>query len=135
LPGLCENFRPTTSKSSPILRLLSSHWATSVVRTRVVGVTNVGDSLRRLSSLQHRIYNLLGCTVTRRNTQRKCADSPIQLAQCRFPAGWPFLVLQEARLSPRDGPRDASRQLKSCQLPRNSAETILVRQVLNKSKL
>jgi len=61
LPGLCENFGPTTSKSSPILRLLSSHWATSVVRTRVVGVANVGDSLRRLSSLQHRIYNLLGC--------------------------------------------------------------------------
>ena len=60
LPGLCENFRPTTSKSSPILRLLSSHCATSVVRTRVVGVANVGDSLRRLSSLQHRIYNLLG---------------------------------------------------------------------------
>jgi len=60
LPGLCENFRPTTSKSSPILRLLSSHWATSVVRTRVVDVANVGDSLRRLSSLQHRIYNLLG---------------------------------------------------------------------------
>ena len=60
LPGLCENFRPTTSKSSPILRLQSSHWATSVVRTRVVGVANVGDSLRRLSSLQHRIYNLLG---------------------------------------------------------------------------
>ena len=60
LPGLCENFRPTTSKSGPILRLLSSHWATSVVRTRVVGVANVGDSLRRLSSLQHRIYNLLG---------------------------------------------------------------------------
>ena len=46
--------------NSPILRLLSSHWATSVVRTRVVGVANVGDSLRRLSSLQHRIYNLLG---------------------------------------------------------------------------
>ena len=60
LPGLCENFRPTTPTSSPILRLLSSHWATSVVRTRVVGVANVGDSLRRLSSLQHRIYNLLG---------------------------------------------------------------------------
>ena len=60
LPGLCENFCPTTSKGSPILRLLSSHWATSVVRTRVVGVANVGDSLRRLSSLQHRIYNLLG---------------------------------------------------------------------------
>ena len=62
LPGLCENFRPTTSKSSPILRLLSSHWATSVVRTRVVGVASVGDSLRRLSSLQHGIYrpNLLG---------------------------------------------------------------------------
>ena len=60
LPGLCENFRPTTSKSIPILRLLSSHWATSVVRSRVVGVANVGDSLRRLSSLQHRIYNLLG---------------------------------------------------------------------------
>ena len=51
LPGLCENFRPTTSKSSPILRLLSSHWATSVVRARVVGVANVGDSLRRLTSL------------------------------------------------------------------------------------
>ena len=63
LPSLCENFRPTTSKSSPILRLLSSHWATSVVRTRVVGVANVGDSLRRLSSLQHRIYNLLGCVL------------------------------------------------------------------------
>ena len=60
LPGLCENFRPTTSKSSPILRLLSSHWATSVVRTRVVGVANVVDSLRRLCSLQHRIYNILG---------------------------------------------------------------------------
>ena len=29
---------------------------------------------------------------------------------------------QEAQLSPR-GPRDASCQLKSCQLPRNSAET------------
>jgi len=42
------------------LRLQSKHWATSVVRTRVVGVANVGDSLRRLSSLQHRIYNLLG---------------------------------------------------------------------------
>ena len=52
-------FRPTTSKSSPILRLLNSHWATSVVRTRV-GVANVGDSLSRLSSPQHRIYNLLG---------------------------------------------------------------------------
>ena len=50
----------TTSKSSPILRLLSSHWATSVFRTRVVGVANGGDSLRRLSSLQNRIYNLLG---------------------------------------------------------------------------
>ena len=60
LPGLCENFRPTTFRSSPILRLLSSHWATSVVRTRVVGVANVGDSLRRLYCLQHRIYNLLG---------------------------------------------------------------------------
>ena len=32
-----------------------------------------------------------------------------------------------------EGPRDASCQLKSCQLPRNSAETI--RRVLNKSKL
>jgi len=60
LPGLCENFRSKTSKSSPILRLLSSHWATSVVRTRVVGVANFGDSLRRLCSLQHRIYNLIG---------------------------------------------------------------------------
>ena len=59
LPGLCENFRPTTSKSSQILHLLSSHWATSVVTARVVGVANVGDSLRRLCSLQHRIYNLL----------------------------------------------------------------------------
>jgi len=29
-----------------------------------------------------------------------------------------------------EGPRDASCQLKSCQLPRSSAETILVRQVL-----
>ena len=65
LPGLCENFRPTTSKSSPILRLLSSHWATSFVKTRVVGVANVGDSLRQLSSLQHRIYNLLGLSVHR----------------------------------------------------------------------
>ena len=65
LPGLCENFRPTTSKSSPILRLLSSHWATSVVRTRVVGVANVGDSLRRLSSLRHRIYNFLALTLKR----------------------------------------------------------------------
>ena len=44
LPGLCESFRPTTSKSSPIIRLLSSHWATSVVRTRVVGVANFGDA-------------------------------------------------------------------------------------------
>jgi len=34
-----------------------------------------------------------------------------------------------------EGPRNASCQLKSCQLPRNSAETILVWQVLNKSKL
>jgi len=33
-----------------------------------------------------------------------------------------------------EGPRDASCQLKSCQLPLNSAET-LIRQVLNKSKL
>jgi len=33
-----------------------------------------------------------------------------------------------------EGPRDASCQLKSCQLPRNSAE-LLVRQVLKKSKL
>ena len=48
LPGLCENFRPTSFKSTPILRLQSSHWATSVVRTRVVGVATVGDSLRRL---------------------------------------------------------------------------------------
>ena len=55
LPGLCENFRPTTSTTSPIERLLSSHWATSVVRARVVGVADVGDSLRRLCSLQHRI--------------------------------------------------------------------------------
>ena len=61
LPRLCETFRPTTSKSSQILRLLSSHWATSVVRTRVAGVANVGDSLRRLSALQHRMYNLLVC--------------------------------------------------------------------------
>jgi len=65
LPGLCEIFRPTTFKSSPILRLLSSHWATSVVRTKVVGVANVGDSLRRLCSLQHRIYSLLGRAVDR----------------------------------------------------------------------
>ena len=63
LPGLCENFRPTTSKSSPILRLLSSHWAASVVRTRVVGVANVSDSLRRVCSLQHRIYNLVALTL------------------------------------------------------------------------
>jgi len=28
--------------------------------TRVVGEANVGDSLRRLYFLQHRIYNLLG---------------------------------------------------------------------------
>ena len=35
------------------------YWATSVVRARVVGVANVGDSLRRPCSLQHRIYNLL----------------------------------------------------------------------------
>ena len=65
LPGLCENFRQTTSKSSPILRLLSSHLATSVVRTGVVGVANVGDSLRQLSSLQHRIYNLLGTDLNK----------------------------------------------------------------------
>ena len=67
LPGLCENFRPTTSKSSPILFLLSLHSATSfvrTVRTRVVGVANVGDSLRRLCSLQHRVYNLLGLTCS-----------------------------------------------------------------------
>ena len=72
LPGLCENFRPTTSKSSPILRLLSSHWATGVVRTRVVGVANVVDSLRRLCSLQHRIYNILGLypQFSRRPTER-----------------------------------------------------------------
>jgi len=68
LPGLCENFRPTTSKSSPILCLLSSHLATSVVRTRVVGVANVSDSLRRLSSLQHRIYNLLGHSMLSQTT-------------------------------------------------------------------
>jgi len=75
LPGLCENFRPTTSKSSPILHLLSSHWATSVVRTRVIGVANVGDSLRRLCSLQHRIYNLLGlCTYRRRLAQGNGGD-------------------------------------------------------------
>jgi len=34
-----------------------------------------------------------------------------------------------------EGPRDASCQLKSCQLPRNSVRKLLVRQVLNKSKL
>ena len=71
-PGLCETFRPTTSKSSPILRLLSSHWATSVVRTRVVGVANVGDSLRRLSSLQHRIYNLLAANTQRVSAAATC---------------------------------------------------------------
>ena len=75
LPGLCKNFRPTTSKSSPILRLLSSHWAISVVRTRVVGVANVGDSLRRLSSLQHRIYNLLGQDAARDTCSRAAAVS------------------------------------------------------------
>jgi len=38
LPGSCENFCPTTSKSSPIYRPLNgSHWATSVVMARVVG--------------------------------------------------------------------------------------------------
>ena len=35
------------------------------------------------------------------------------------------LIVQEAPLSP-EGPRDASCQLKSCQLPRNSAETTYV---------
>ena len=74
LPGLCENFRPTTSTTSPILRLLSSHWATSVVRTRVVGVANVGYSLRRLCSLQHWIYDLVGCD--RRWFGAECALHP-----------------------------------------------------------
>ena len=47
-----------------------------------------------------------------------------------------FVMKQEAQLSPIEGPRDASCQLKSCQLPRNSAETLVgLRQVLNKSKL
>jgi len=47
-----------------------------------------------------------------------------------------YLVkLQSTRSSAiAEGPRDASSQLKSCQLPRNGAETH-VRQVLNKSKL
>ena len=76
LPGLCESFRPTTSKSSPIIRLLSSHWATSVVRTRVVGVANVGDSLRRLSSLQHRIYNLLGHNEQPGSARLRTNDNP-----------------------------------------------------------
>ena len=79
LPGLCENFRPTTSESSSILRLLSSHWATSVVRTRVVGVANVGDSLRRLSSLRHRIYNLLD---THTHTLAWTAPSLRRIASC-----------------------------------------------------
>jgi len=61
--------------SSPILHLLSSHWATSVVRTRVICVANVGDSLRRLCSLQHRIYNLLGlCTYRRQLAQGNGGD-------------------------------------------------------------
>ena len=93
LPGLCENFRPTTSKSSPILRLLSSHWATSVVRTKVVGVANVGNSLRRLSSLQHRIYNLLGAKSLNRSTSQRqiniyiCSQYSICL-QCFDTVGW-----------------------------------------------
>jgi len=37
LQDLCENFRPTTSKRSLIQGPLSSQWATSVVRARVVG--------------------------------------------------------------------------------------------------
>ena len=88
LPGLCKNFRPTTSKSSPILHLLSSHWATSVVRTRVVGVANVGDSLRRLSSLQHRIYNLLAHGTIRYDT--RCyfnVRSKADISQLNLPHG------------------------------------------------
>ena len=46
-------------------------------------------------------------------------------------------VLNKTRSSAiAEGPRDALCQLKFCQLPRNSAETsVLVRQVVNKSKL
>ena len=65
LPGLCENFRPTASKSQPDLTYpLSSHWATSPIalsRLEQWAVANVGDSLRRLSSL-HIIYNSAGDT-------------------------------------------------------------------------
>ena len=49
LPGLCENSRR-----------LSSHWATTPIALSGLeswAVVNIGDSLRRLSSLQHRIYN------------------------------------------------------------------------------
>jgi len=84
LPGLCGNFRPTTSKSSPILRLLSSHWATSVVRTRVVGAANVGDSLRQLSSLQHRIYNLLGLTTAPATVGEKCSWKLMKKSTCIY---------------------------------------------------
>jgi len=49
----------------------------------------------------------------------------------------PLLTRKVTRSSAiAEWPRDASCQLKSCQLPRNSAETrLLVRQVLNKWKL
>jgi len=41
-----------------------------------------------------------------------------RLIFCRF-----FVITRSSAIADAEGPRDASCQLKSCQLPRNSAET------------
>jgi len=122
-------------------------------------VANVGDSLRRLYCLQHRIYNLLGSNQSRlkcvgsRSTSlpasgTKADSSPtrhIHRAIRSFPALPPpanrilsiamrvsvclsVCLSVRSHISTRssaiaEGPRDASCQVKSCQLARNDADT------------
>ena len=61
----CQVCVKISAQRLPRVAQFNACWATSVVRTRVVGVANVGDSLRRLYCLQHRIYNLLGRRTAR----------------------------------------------------------------------
>jgi len=106
-------------------RVINFVYPSATMRSTVIGIIDIGLMCFRVISLSHcNGTKLWWCVVKNCSLQ---GHSYVEArGDNRLLAIWPVITTSIA-----EGPRDASCQLKSRQLPRNSA----VRQVLNKSKL